>query len=103
MYSKDTYKTYKIEKSKRKNKKYDMILQNKTDKEKFVRISFGDTRYGQYSDKTPLKAYTHKNFKAKDNPKKRRQLYRERHRKNYNLQKARNIWSAAEFSWKYLW
>lgn len=103
MYSKDSYKKYKIVKSKKKNKKYDMILQHKKQKNKFVRVSFGDSRYNQYKDSTPLKAFEKKNFKAKDNPQKKRQLYRARHRKTYEAQKKKNVWSAAEFSWKFLW
>lgn len=36
--------------SKRKFKKYDAILQLKTDQNKTKKVSFGDSRYEQYKD-----------------------------------------------------
>ena len=54
---------------------------------------FGDRRYGQYKDKTPLKLYKHKDTLDK----KRRANYRKRH--NYS----KPLYSAGWFALKYLW
>ena len=56
-------------------------------------IQFGDKRYFQYFDKTPLKLYTHKNHLDK----KRRKAYHSRHNLNYEE------FSAGRFSKRYLW
>lgn len=47
-----------IQKSPVKNKKYRAVIQNKT---KVRTIDFGDNRYEQYYDSTPLKLYSHLN------------------------------------------
>lgn len=57
-------KKYDIKKSTRKNKKYDVYKNDK------YLLSFGDNRYGQWEDTTPLKSYKHldhKDQKRKDN------------------------------------
>jgi hypothetical protein len=78
--------------SKRKFKKYDAILQLKTDQNKTKKVSFGDSRYEQYKD---LLGY----YSSKDHfDKKRRQSYRKRHFGEQN-----NKYSAGWFSWYYLW
>lgn len=55
------------------------------------RINFGDVRYEQYMDQTPLRLYKHLDHKNKE----RRRRYRIRH--------AHNIGPAAQLSLKYLW
>ena len=77
----------KFELSNQKNKKYKAILPNGQT------VSFGDVRYQQYKDKTPLKAYSNLDH----NDKKRRELYYKRHNKDYPK------FSAGYFSKKYLW
>jgi len=72
------------------NKKYKVIIR---DKDKKKTVQFGDKRYQQYQDKTPLKLYTNKNHMDK----KRRASYRARH--NYEKPK----YSAGWFALKYLW
>jgi len=54
---------------------------------------FGDKRYAQFRDKTPLKLYSKKNHLDK----KRKARYYARHKKNYPR------YSADWFSKKYLW
>jgi len=56
-------------------------------------IQFGDTRFGQYKDKTPLKLYSHKDHLDKE----RRYRYKKRHNKTYPK------YSADYFSKRYLW
>ena len=73
------------------NKKYRVEVWKNGKKVKTVQ--FGDKRYEQYQDKTPLKLYTKKNHLDK----KRRASYLKRHSKNYPK------YSADWFSKKYLW
>lgn len=73
------------------HKKYKVEIWN-THK-KLRTVQFGDKRYEQYRDKTPLKLYSHKNH----NDLKRRSNYRKRH--NYKKPK----YSAGWFSLHYLW
>jgi len=80
---------YIFKKSIHKNKKYD-VYDEKT--KKFI-TAFGDSRYEQYEDKTPLKLYKHLNHY--DN--KRKELYYARHGKTSKKN------SAKYFSHKYLW
>jgi len=72
-------------------KKYKAVVYLRGKKVKTV--SFGDKRYAQYKDKTPLKLYSKKNHLDK----KRRARYYARHKKNYPR------YSADWFSKKYLW
>ena len=60
---------------------------------KIKTTQFGDQRYGQYQDKTPLKLYKKKDTLDKE----RRRLYRLRH--NYR----KPLHSPGWFSLKYLW
>ena len=76
-----------FEKSKVKNKKYAAILPNGK------RVNFGDKRYQQYEDRTPLKLYS----KLDHHDKERRKRYYERHNKDYPK------YSADYLSRKYLW
>ena len=80
-------KQFFIKKSTRKNKKYD-IYKN----DKFL-LSFGDKRYEQFKDSTPLKEYS----KQDHNDEKRRRLYFLRHGKTSDKKTAK-YWSN-----KYLW
>ena len=76
-----------FEKSKVKNKKYTAILPNGK------RVNFGDKRYQQYEDRTPLKLYSNLDHHDKE----RRKRYYERHSKDYPK------YSADYLSKKYLW
>jgi len=71
-------------------KKYKVIIRDGASKRT---IQFGDRRYGQYKDKTPLKLYSSKDT----NDLKRRKAYRARH--TYEKPK----YSAGWFALKYLW
>ena len=77
--------TFKV--STRKHKKYDAFKNGK-----YV-VSFGDNRYQQYKDSTPLHYYK----KLNHFDKKRRRLYYARHCKTAKKG------SAKYFSHKYLW
>ena len=73
----------KIEKAIAKNKKYSAYVKNKTTG-KIRKINFGDSRYEQFKDSTPLKLYSHKNH----NDKKRRDNYFSRHSGTKSKQEA---------------
>ena len=60
---------YTIRKSTRLHKKYDVYKNGK------YLLSFGDKRYEQFMDQTPLKAYKHLDHKDPE----RRRLYYARH------------------------
>ncbi len=78
---------YRFEKSKNKNKKYDVYKDDK-----FI-VSFGASAYQHYKDRIGL-------WKHKDhNDPERRRLYRLRH-KHDNLNDKQ---SAGYMSWHYLW
>ncbi len=80
-------KEYDIRKSKRKNKKYDVYKNDK------YLLSFGDNRYQQFKDSTPLKAYKHLDH----NDKKRKDNYFKRFGQDAKMDTPK--W----FSHKYLW
>ena len=94
----------RIEKATAKNKKYSAFVKNKITK-KIRKINFGDNRYGQYKDSTPLKLYSSKNHADK----KRRKNYFTRHSgvptKAQALAKERKngIYTAKLLSHLYLW
>jgi len=73
-------------------KKYKVVITDSSKKTKKT-VQFGDRRYKQYKDKTPLKLYK----KGDHLDKKRRTNYRKRH--NY----AKPKHSAGWFARKYLW
>lgn len=76
------------------NKKYKVVVKRKIrGKDTKRTIQFGDKRYGQFRDKTPLKLYSSKNT----NSTKRRKAYKARH--TY----AKPKYSAGWFANKYLW
>ena len=56
-YKKSEYKFLRFEKSKRKGKKYDAVLQNKETKRE-VRVPFGAIGYQQWKDSTGLGLYS---------------------------------------------
>ena len=64
-------------------KKYTALVQNKNTK-KIRKINFGDQRYQQYKDRTPLKLYKKLNHLTR----KRMQNYFNRHSGTKNRQKA---------------
>ena len=94
----------KIIKSKVKNKKYTAIIRNKETK-KERRINFGDNRYKQFKDSTPLQAYASKNH----GDKKRRQNYFLRHSGVKNkflavaLEKKSGLYTPKLLAHIYLW
>jgi len=73
------------------NKKYKVVIFEGGKKIKTTQ--FGDKRYPQYKDKTPLKLYAYKDTLDL----KRRKAYRDRH--TY----AKPKYSAGWFALKYLW
>ena len=76
-------------------KKYKVVLIDKND-EKIKTVQFGDQRYEQWKDQTPLKLYKSKNH----NDSERRKNYRTRHSaQGYHKVK----YSPAWFSYYYLW
>lgn len=87
------FKILRFEKSKRKNKKYTVFIFNKKTK-RINKVHFGDIRYEQYKDTTPLKLYSHKNHLDKE----RRKRYKARHEKTRHRK-----YSASWFSDKFLW
>jgi hypothetical protein len=93
-YSFEDYKLKRFEKSDTLNKKYNAILINtKTKKE--IRVPFGDSRYGQFKDSTGLGLFS----KNDTLDKKRRDLYRNRHKKDLRD----GFYSAGYLAWHYLW
>lgn len=93
-YKKTDYKLLGYTKSKTKHKKYDAILQNKTTK-KTYKVPFGSTLYENYRDLTGLNLYP--NLLHGD--KKRRTLYRARHKKDLK----EGYYSPGYFSYYVLW
>ena len=87
-------------------KKYTAYVKNKKTK-KIRKIHFGDKRYQQYKDRTPLKLYKNKNHCTK----KRKQNYYSRHSGTKNRKKAikkekrksRGLYNAKILSYEYLW
>ena len=76
------------------NKKYKVTVYYKDGKKKTVQ--FGDNRYQQYKDSSPMKLYKKKNHGDKE----RRSRYRKRHgAQGYHKRKYSPTW----FSWNYLW
>lgn len=93
-YKKTDYKLLGYRKSKRKNAKYDAVLQNKKTK-KTYKVPFGDNRYENYRDLTGLNFYPH----LLHGDKKRRKLYRARHKKDIKA----GYYSPGYFSYFVLW
>ena len=87
-------------------KKYTAYVKNKKTK-KLRKIHFGDKRYQQYKDRTPLKLYKNKNHITR----KRMQNYYSRHSEKKNRKKAikqekrksKGLYNAKILSHEYLW
>jgi len=87
-------------------KKYTAYIKNKKTK-KLRKINFGDRRYEQYRDRTPLQLYKNKNHGTR----KRMQNYYSRHSGIKNRKKAidkeikdsNGLYTAKILSHKYLW
>lgn len=94
----------RIEKAKAKNKKYTAIVKNKITK-KERKVNFGDSRYENFRDSTPLKLYSHKNH----GDKKRRDAYFSRHSgtksktEAIKKEKSKGKITAKLMSHKFLW
>ena len=99
-------KIIKFEKSKRPYKKYTAYIQNRKTK-KIRKLHFGDNRYQQYKDRTPLKLYKSLNHGSR----KRMHNYFNRHSGIQNREKAiayeknksKNIYTPKILSHIYLW
>jgi hypothetical protein len=92
-YPKKDYKVVSYRKSNTKYKKYDAILQNS--KGKTFIVPFGDNRYENYQDLTGLNLYK----ELLHGDKKRRKLYRARHKKDLKA----SHYSPGYFSYFVLW
>jgi len=92
LFKKEKFKIVKFEKSKVKQKKYTVYLRHR-ETLKIYKLHFGDSRYEQYFDK--LGRFSHLDHLDK----KRRKLYRLRHRHTYDPK----IYSSSWFSWRFLW
>ena len=87
-------------------KKYTVIVENKKTK-KTRKIHFGDRRYAQYKDRTPLKLYKSKNHGTR----KRMQNYFSRHSGTKNrgaaikkeILKGKGYFTPKILSHKFLW
>ena len=87
-------------------KKYTVYVKNKKT-HKVRRIHFGDQRYEQYKDRTPLKLYARKNHGTR----RRMENYFNRHSGEKNRKKAiekeiiksKGYYTAKILSHKYLW
>tara|TARA_R100000805_G_C3594815_1_gene96139 strand:+ start:773 stop:1075 length:303 start_codon:yes stop_codon:yes gene_type:complete len=94
----------KIVKATAKHKKYSAIVRNKTTK-KERKINFGDDRYENFKDSTPLKLYASKNH----GDKKRRKNYFMRHSgvptkaQAVAKEKAKGVYTPKLLSHIYLW
>ena len=93
-YKKTDYKLLGYDRSKRKGKMYDALLERKKDK-KIIRVPFGDAKMENYRDLTGLNLYPH----LIHGNEKRRKLFRARH-KGY-LKKG--YYSPSYFSYFILW
>ena len=89
----DRFRLLKFEKSKVRHKKYNAVLIDITTRRE-QRVPFGDNRYSQYFDSTPLKLYS----KLNHNDNKRKKNYLARHAKTLTKK-----FSPSYFSAKYLW
>ncbi len=93
-FSMKDYKLKRFRKSDTKNKKYDAILEHVASG-KLIKVSFGHSDYEQFKDSTGLNIFTHLNH----NDPKRRQLFRQRHKKYLHDK----YFSPGYFSYYYLW
>lgn len=87
---------FEFRKSKKPNKKYDAVFADIPENQHLRGrvVSFGDSRYQQYRDSTPLRAYSHLDH----GDKKRRDAYFARHARDLSVP-----YSAGWFAARYLW
>ena len=97
-YPKKDYKFVRFQKSKRKGKKYDAVLQNKQT-EREVRVPFGDKNLPQYKDTTGLGLYSKKDT----NDQNKRRQFRARFSAMKQKEDFKNYYSPMLFSWTKLW
>ena len=64
-YSRKEYKFVKFEKSDRKGKKYNAVLENRETKRQ-IKVPFGDSNLPQYKDSTGLGLYSKKDTLESD-------------------------------------
>lgn len=96
----------RFERSKRPHKKYTAYIQNRKTK-KIRRLHFGDNRYQQYKDRTPLRLYRSLNHGSR----KRMRNYFNRHSGIANREeaiahekrKSNNLYTPKLLSHIYLW
>ena len=93
-YSKQQYKFLGYEKSKKKDKMYNALLENKKSK-RLVKVPFGHNKYENFRDKTGLNAFPN----LIHNDKERRRRFRARH-KGYLKD---GYYSPSYFSYYILW
>ena len=93
-YKKTDYKLLGYEKATRKGKMYNALLERKKDK-KIIRVPFGSSDYDNFRDLTGLNLY----IRLLDGDKKRRTLYRARHKKDLKD----GCYSAGYFIYVILW
>ena len=93
-YKKTDYKLLGYDRSKRKGKMYDALLERKKDK-KIIRVPFGDATMENYRDLTGLNLYP----QLIHNDEKRRKSFRARH-KGYLKN---GYYSPSYFSYYILW
>jgi hypothetical protein len=93
-YKKTDYRLVGYDRSKRKGKMYDALLERKKDK-KIIRVPFGDAKMENYRDLTGLNLYPH----LIHGNEKRRKLFRARH-KGYLKE---GYYSPSYFSYFILW
>ena len=75
-------------------KKYNAVLRSRADPRRLKRVAFGDQRYEQYRDQTPLALFAGMDHMDVL----RRRNYRARHANDMLHE-----WSPGYFSWTYLW
>jgi len=97
-YSRKEYKFVKFEKSDRKGKKYNAILENRETKRQ-VKVPFGDSNLPQYRDTTGLGLYSKKDTLDKN----KRKQFRARFSALKQKSDFKNYYSAMYYSYKFLW
>lgn len=97
-YSRKEYKFVKFEKSDRKGKKYNAVLENRETKRQ-VKVPFGDSNLPQYKDSTGLGLYSKKDTLDKN----KRKQFRARFSALKQKSDFKNYYSSMYYSWFKLW
>jgi len=97
-YSRKEYNFVKFEKSDRKGKKYNAVLENRETKRQ-VKVPFGDSNLPQYRDTTGLGLYSKKDTLDKN----KRKQFRARFSSLKQKSDFKNYYSPMWFSWFKLW